>query len=194
MKSVNSKMWEKQKQEKTAKQRITLELQPYLDLYPRFLLENYSAEMHSAKKLREIADQIGNAHEWFPGAREMKRKVIYHGGPTNSGKTKNAIDALKLAKNGIYCAPLRLLALEVHDKLLAEKIMCNLKTGQERQMSFNSTHTSCTIEMTDLRLKYDIAVIDEIQMIADKSRGHAWTNALLGLQADEIHLCGDMRA
>ena len=31
-------------------------------------------------------------------------------------------------------------------------------------------------------------------MIADKRRGHAWTNALLGLQADEIHLCGDMRA
>jgi ATP-dependent RNA helicase SUPV3L1/SUV3 len=37
-------------------------------------------------------------------------------------------------------------------------------------------------------------VIDEIQMIADSQRGWAWTNALIGLQADEIHLCGDPRA
>jgi ATP-dependent RNA helicase SUPV3L1/SUV3 len=48
--------------------------------------------------------------------------------------------------------------------------------------------------MTDLSKRYEVAVIDEIQMIANESRGHAWTNALLGLQADEIHLCGDPRA
>ena len=38
---------------------------------------------------------------------------------------------------------------------------------------------------------YDVAVIDEIQMMADQTRGCAWTRALLGLKADEIHLCGD---
>jgi len=48
--------------------------------------------------------------------------------------------------------------------------------------------------MTDLTKKYEVAVIDEIQMIADERRGHSWTNALLGLQAEEIHLCGDPRA
>lgn len=48
--------------------------------------------------------------------------------------------------------------------------------------------------MTDLQNKYDVAVIDEIQLIEDPERGYAWTNALLGLQADEIHICGDERA
>ena len=47
--------------------------------------------------------------------------------------------------------------------------------------------------MADFSTRHDIAVIDEIQMIADERRGYAWTNALLGLQADEIHLCGDPR-
>lgn len=67
-------------------------------------------------------------------------------------------------------------------------------TGQERSVHFNATHMSCTIEMMDLNRRYDVAVIDEIQMIGCQSRGDSWTQALLGLQADEIHLCGDPRA
>lgn len=31
-------------------------------------------------------------------------------------------------------------------------------------------------------------------MIADESRGNGWTNAVLGLMAKEIHLCGEDRA
>ncbi len=52
-------------------------------------------------------------HEWFPQARKMKRKIIYHHGPTNSGKTFSAMENLEKAEKGIYCAPLRLLAWEV---------------------------------------------------------------------------------
>jgi ATP-dependent RNA helicase SUPV3L1/SUV3 len=55
--------------------------------------------------------------EWYPEARAIKRKIIYHMGPTNSGKTKNAIEALLQAKQGLYLAPLRLLAWEVAEKL-----------------------------------------------------------------------------
>ena len=51
-------------------------------------------------------------------------------------------------------------------------------------------HTSCTVEMCDLSLMYDVAVLDEAQLLGDPSRGWAWTRALLGLQAREIHLCG----
>lgn len=51
----------------------------------------------------------------------MKRKIIYHGGPTNSGKTYHAIEALKRADpargGGVFTAPLRLLALEVFQQL-----------------------------------------------------------------------------
>eukprot|EP01031_Cornospumella_fuschlensis_P030582 gene30582-36955_t len=52
-------------------------------------------------------------HQWYPYARLMKRKIIYHGGPTNSGKTYHAIQRLKAADpaegGGLYCGPLRLL-------------------------------------------------------------------------------------
>ena len=36
----------------------------------------------------------------------------------------------------------------------------------------------------------DVAIIDEIQMIENSQRGGAWTRALLGIPAREIHLCG----
>lgn len=44
-------------------------------------------------------------------------------------------------------------------------------------------------EMLDMEQHYDIAVIDEAQMIADRDRGHSWTRAILGVKADEIHIC-----
>ena len=45
------------------------------------------------------------------------------------------------------------------------------------------------MKMADLKARYDVAVIDECQMIADRDRGGAWTAAILGLCADEIHAC-----
>ena len=41
---------------------------------------------------------------------------------------------------------------------------------------------------------YDVAIIDEVQMIGDSSRGWSWTSAILGIKAKKIHLCGDERA
>lgn len=48
--------------------------------------------------------------------------------------------------------------------------------------------------MTDFNSKFDVALIDEIQMIEDPERGFAWTNAILGVQAQEIHIIGEERA
>lgn len=42
--------------------------------------------------------------------------------------------------------------------------------------------------------KVECAVIDEIQMIGDRERGWAWTRALLGIPAEEVHLCGNESA
>ncbi len=72
-------------------------------------------------------------------------------------------------------------------------IACDLITGQEKQLQADARHVSCTIEMADLQRQFDVAVLDEMQMIHDIARGFAWTNALLGVQAKEIHLCGDER-
>jgi len=149
--------------------------------------------LESLKFLANLSDMT-MPQNWYPQARSKKRTIFYHMGPTNSGKTNQAIQSLIKAKTGIYCAPLRLLAWEIGDKLLNNNIKCTLKTGQECVEVENATHYSCTIEMCPTTTHYDVAVIDEIQLISDPYRGFAWTNAFLGLIADEIHLCGDERA
>lgn len=98
-------------------------------------------------------------HEWYPEARKMIRRIHYHMGPTNSGKTRSALEKLKTAKNGIYCAPLRLLSWEVAEKLKKAGVVCNLLTGQEKSTLDEATHLACTVEMCDLQSIYEVAVI-----------------------------------
>ena len=145
-------------------------------------------------ELIRVAD-MRKPGEWYPGARSMRRKIIMHVGPTNSGKTYQALCQLESAKSGWYGGPLRLLAHEIFHRMNEKGIKCNLKTGEEiRMVDINAPITSSTIEMFSDSMSYDVAVIDEIQMIADPARGHAWTAALLGVKAKEIHLCGEEAA
>ncbi|KAF3767891.1 hypothetical protein M406DRAFT_338580 [Cryphonectria parasitica EP155] len=134
-------------------------------------------------------------HEWFPATRTMQRKIHLHVGPTNSGKTYNALKALEESKTGIYAGPLRLLAHETYMRFMAKGKRCALVTGEELRIpeGDGSYFASCTVEMTPLNRRVDVAVIDEIQMIGDEQRGWAWTQALLGVQAKEVHLCGEER-
>lgn len=159
-------------------------------IFVEFCLENFPDEIKRFRGMVESAD-LTKPHTWFPFARAMKRKIIYHCGPTNSGKTYNALQRFMEAKKGIYCSPLRLLAMEVFDKVNANGVYCSLLTGQEKKHVPFSNHVACTVEMVSTQDLYDVAIIDEIQMMADPHRGYAWTRALLGLKADEIHLCGD---
>lgn len=124
-------------------------------------------------------------------ARRINRKIIYHMGPTNSGKTYHAIQALCEAKKGCYLAPLRLLASELFDTMNNKGVKTSLLTGEEVIEVPGTTHYSSTIEMAKLQERFDCCVIDEIQMLTDSQRGWAWTRALVNIQADEIHLCGD---
>ncbi|XP_010258377.1 PREDICTED: DExH-box ATP-dependent RNA helicase DExH18, mitochondrial isoform X1 [Nelumbo nucifera] len=159
-------------------------------IFVEFCLEEFPDEIKRFRDIVESAD-LTKPHTWFPFARAMKRKIIYHCGPTNSGKTYNALQRFMEAKKGIYCSPLRLLAMEVFDKVNALGVYCSLHTGQEKKSVPFANHIACTVEMVSTDELYDVAVIDEIQMMADPCRGYAWTRALLGLKADEIHLCGD---
>jgi ATP-dependent RNA helicase SUPV3L1/SUV3 len=141
----------------------------------------------SATILRDYLGQF-----WLHAdARRLKRKVIYHMGPTNSGKTYHAIEALCAAKTGCYLAPLRLLASELFDTMNGKGTKTTLLTGEEVIEVSDATHFASTIEMAKLQTKFDCCVIDEIQMLTDPQRGWAWTRALVNIQADEIHLCGD---
>ncbi|CAL5371571.1 unnamed protein product [Camellia sinensis] len=159
-------------------------------IFVEFCIEEFPDEIRRFRSMIESAD-LTKPYTWFPFARAMKRKIVYHCGPTNSGKTYNALQRFMEAKKGIYCSPLRLLAMEVFDKVNALGVYCSLLTGQEKKHVPFSDHVACTVEMVSTDELYDVAVIDEIQMMADTYRGYAWTRALLGLKADEIHLCGD---
>ncbi|KAI1095794.1 P-loop containing nucleoside triphosphate hydrolase protein [Rostrohypoxylon terebratum] len=143
---------------------------------------------------KKIAD-FRYPHEWFPATRALQRTVYLHVGPTNSGKTYHALKALENAKSGIYSGPLRLLAHEVYTRFLAKGKKCALVTGEEQRIpdDVDTYFRSCTVEMTPLNHPVDVAVIDEIQMIGDVERGWAWTQAFLGVQAKEVHLCGEER-
>ncbi len=125
----------------------------------------------------------------YPMARSMHRRFILHLGPTNSGKTYEGVERLRWARRGIYLGPLRLLAAEQFETLNMQDVPCSLVTGEEQIRVPDSRVQSSTVEMADLETHYDIAVIDECQMISDRDRGGAWTAAVLGLCADEIHAC-----
>lgn len=135
-----------------------------------------------------------NPKDEYREARGMNRKFVIHLGDTNTGKTYNSIERLKECKNGVYLSPLRILALENYERLNREEIVCDLQTGEEEILHEGSTHVSCTIEKLNLKNQYEVAVIDEIQMIDDSQRGAAWSRALLGIRAREIHVCGALNA
>ncbi len=145
---------------------------------------------HEAKIKRGLLDAIPDTYpDLFPLARAMFRHFVLHIGPTNSGKSYDAIEALKKARNGIYLAPLRLLAYEKYEELNEAGCWCSLKTGEEEMIVPRASLQSSTIEMLDFLKEYDVAVIDEGQLIADPQRGSSWTMALLGVRARTVHVC-----
>ena len=151
------------------------------------------ADSLSAEKRRlrnALLDAVPEHYrDLWPLARAMRRRFILHLGPTNSGKTYEGVGRLHGARNGIYLGPLRLLAAEQFETLNLQDVPCSLVTGEEQIWVPGSRVQSSTVEMADLKEHYDVAVIDECQMIADRDRGGAWTAAILGLCAEEIHLC-----
>ena len=112
-------------------QKYIYRAKPYIELYTDFILRYYNDDYEQSKQLINITD-LTMPHEWYPDARRMHRKIVYHMGPTNSGKTRAAIQSLIEARKGIYCAPLRLLAWEISETLSNFGVPCNLITGQEK--------------------------------------------------------------
>ncbi|MBQ2627347.1 MAG: hypothetical protein IKF45_03315 [Lachnospiraceae bacterium] len=138
------------------------------------------------KVLTAIPDRY---RDLYPRARAMRRRFILHVGPTNSGKTYEAMKKLARASSGVYLGPLRLLAYEQFESLNARGILCSLVTGEEQELVPGAMITASTVEMANLQAYYEVAVIDEAQLITDSQRGGAWTNAILGICAEEVHVC-----
>lgn len=156
------------------------------------IYEDWAEEANEIIYVDTIEKELNfNSYEQgFPKARRMERKIVMYLGPTNSGKTYHALNELKEAEYGIYLAPLRLMAAEGQEALTERGLVTNLVTGEEQHLLPDATHISSTIEMCPMGERFDVAVIDEIQMIGDDSRGWAWSQALIGVQAQKLILVG----
>lgn len=151
---------------------------------------------HIPKLLTESFNRClpANPKDEYPEARKMRRRFILHLGETNTGKTYQAIQRLMCGGRGAYLAPLRVLALENFERMNAENVPCNLLTGEEEIRVDGARLVSCTIEKLIVDREYEVAVIDEVQLMADAQRGAAWVRAILGLRCPEIHVCGALNA
>ena len=112
---------------------------------------------------------------------DTSQKIVALLGPTNTGKTHVAIEKMLEFESGIFGLPLRLLAREVYDKCVgkigAEKVA--LITGEEKIIPSGANYFICTVESMPKNKQVDFIAIDEIQMCADRERGHIFTERML---------------
>ena len=108
------------------------------------------------------------------------KKIVALLGPTNTGKTHLAIEKMLEYESGVFGLPLRLLAREVYDKCVLKigKEKVALITGEEKIIPSSADYFICTVESMPKDKVVDFIAIDEIQMCADKERGHIFTNRL----------------
>lgn len=155
------------------------------------LREERQRQDEQQRQMREIAELFRSfsPEAYIRRARELRRSFVLHVGPTNSGKTFDAIEDLKRNTPGTYLGPLRLLALEMYDRINAAGIPCSMLTGEESLPVENARIVSSTIELCDYATRFKTAVIDEAQLIADPSRGASWLKAICLVNAEVVHIC-----
>ena len=116
------------------------------------------------------------------------KKIIALLGPTNTGKTHIAIEEMLEHDTGIFGLPLRLLAREVYDKCVntvgSEKVA--LITGEEKIIPGTAQYFICTVESMPKDKEVDFVAIDEIQMCADRERGHIFTQRMFEARGTKL--------
>lgn len=102
-------------------------------------------------------------------------------GPTNTGKTYHAMERMLAHRTGMIGFPLRLLARENFDRLVQARgpEQVALVTGEERIVPRSPSYFVCTVEAMPLDRRVDFLAVDEIQLCADRERGHVFTDRLL---------------
>ncbi len=102
-------------------------------------------------------------------------------GPTNTGKTHYAIERMLSYRTGVIGLPLRLLAREVYDRIVAVRGpgVVALVTGEERIVPPRAAYWVCTVEAMPEGMGCDFLAVDEIQLCSDPERGHVFTDRLL---------------
>jgi len=116
------------------------------------------------------------------------KKIIALLGPTNTGKTHDTIEKMLEFDSGIFGLPLRLLAKEVYEKCVKKIGITRvaLITGEEKIIPNSASFFICTVESMPKDKVVDFLAIDEVQMCADKERGHIFTDRLLYARGEEL--------
>jgi ATP-dependent RNA helicase SUPV3L1/SUV3 len=148
--------------------------------------ERHRAHQPRRKPVSELTVRL-------PERRTEPERVIAHLGPTNSGKTHDALRFLVETGHGVYAAPLRMLAQEAHRRLAAEigDERVGLVTGEER-VNPDAPIVCCTAEMAPMA--GETLVLDEVQWAEDEERGSAWTRLMLGGEYRHVLLLGAVEA
>ena len=150
-------------------------------------LDLAGAEVEIAQAKMALSELPAGLEGFYPLARKAVRKLRLLSGPTNSGKTHRAMEKMRSCQGAcVYLAPLRLLAMEVRDRLAEAGAPASLVTGELVELAPGARIESSTIEMLNFDKEYELAVIDEGQMSGDGQRGGAWLSAVLGVNAKEV--------
>jgi len=119
----------------------------------------------------------------MPGrlAASSQGRIVAVLGPTNTGKTHLAVERMLGHRSGVIGLPLRLLAREIYDRVVAQRgaRVVALITGEEKIVPPQPAYFVCTVEAMPPALAVDFLAIDEIQLAADPERGHVFTDRLL---------------
>lgn len=156
----------------------------------RFARQDHKEKMAFAVLL-ENNPRFVHYHKLY-AARRITRTWTALLGPTNSGKTHQAIEAMTGVEHAIYLSPLRLMALENQERIESMGVPCSLVTGEEEIIRDGATHFCCTVEeFARFRHQpWDVVVIDEVQMMADSQRGWAWVDALVSAYTPDLIMTG----
>jgi ATP-dependent RNA helicase SUPV3L1/SUV3 len=108
-------------------------------------------------------------------------------GPTNTGKTHFAVERMLAHGSGVMGFPLRLLAREIYDRVLAivGESAVSLLTGEEQIGSETARYVVATVEAMPMQRAFAFLAVDEIQLCADRERGHVFTDRLLHARGAE---------
>lgn len=143
----------------------------------------------AAARAEKLAQQswVEGAEPALPTRTTRPEDVVFHLGPTNSGKTYESLQALAAAGSGVYAAPLRQLAHEAYEKLsaLLPEGSVGLSTGEEEIDPF-APIVCCTVEKAPPR--GEMLVLDEAHWVTDPDRGHHWARLLLTGEYRTMHL------
>ncbi|WP_233488604.1 helicase-related protein [Blastococcus sp. TF02-9] len=143
----------------------------------------------AAARAEKLAQQswVEGAEPALPTRTTRPEDLVFHLGPTNSGKTYESLQALAAAGSGVYAAPLRQLAHEAYEKLsaLLPEGTVGLSTGEEEIDPF-APIVCCTVEKAPPR--GEMLVLDEAHWVTDPDRGHHWARLLLTGEYRTMHL------